>query len=186
MMHKEAAAVWSSPEGQVFRKWLLWAVIVAAATLLQATWLDNIRFRGVLPDLPVALVVYYALAEGEERAMFTGVLAGMFQDVATDVTLGHHILVLVLIGYTVGRLNKRLVTDHPALKAGLVFVAAVMQGFLATVILYFHEPETHALHMIFALEIPGAFYTAIITPLVFLFLDWATGRLRQRGGGVAA
>ena len=154
--------------------------MVVTAALMQTTWLDAIRVAGVKPNLTLLLVVYFAVNEGEERAMFTGVLGGIFQDVASRMTLGHHILCLVLIGYTVGRLTTRLITDHPAVTAGLVFLAGLINGLLYTAILYVQEPGLPAVRTIAAIVVPGAFYTALVTPFVFFLLD----RPFRRNGAV--
>ena len=166
------------------RKNIMWAVIVVTAALIQTTtWPDAIRIAGVVPDLTLLLVVYFAVNEGEERAMFTGVLAGVFQDVASKATLGHHVLCLVLIGYAVGRLTTRLITEHPAIKAGLVFAAGLVNGIVYTAILYVQEPGLTAVRTIATKVIPTAFYTALVTPLVFLLLSKCFRRDNTATGG---
>jgi len=153
------------------RRNLLWAVIVITAALIQTTWLDTIRIQGVLPDLTLLLVVYFALLEGEERAMFTGVLGGLYQDVAGNALLGHHILAYVVVGYLAGRLTRRLITEHPAVKVGVVLGASILCGILFTGVQYVQTPEMRALHTILATVVPEAFYTALVTPLVFFILS---------------
>ncbi len=161
------------------RKNIIWAVIVIAAGLLQVTWLEKLKLPltgNTLPDLMVLLVIYFALMDGPERAMFTGALGGLFSDVLSNSVLGHHILCYVVIGYAAGRMSGRLVTYHPAVKAGLVLIAGLAKGLLSTAILYIQRPDWPALHELAANVVPGAFYTAIITPLVF----WILGQLLRR------
>lgn len=153
-----------------------WAVVVVAAALVQTTWLDAIKFQGVLPDLTLLLIVFFAITDGEERAMYTGVLGGIYQDVAGNTALGHHVLCHVIVGYAVGRLAKRLVLDHPVIKVGLTMGASLADGLLFTVIQYVQNPAMSALRMIVATVVPGAFYTALMTPLVFLALSRAFRR----------
>jgi len=152
------------------RRNLWWAVVVVAAALIQTTWLDAIRLQGVLPDLTLLLVVYFAVAEGEERAMFTGALGGIYQDVAGDMVLGHHVLCNVVVGYVVGRVARRLILEHPVVKVGLVMCASLMHGVLYTSIQYVQTPGMSALHRLAATVVPEAFYTALVTPLVFVAL----------------
>ncbi len=152
------------------RKNILWALVVVASALIQTTWLDVIRLQGVLPDLTLLLVLYFAMFHGEERAMFTGLLAGLYQDVAGNSLLGHHIVCHVLVGFWVARLAHRLITEHPAVKVGVVLCAGVVHGTLYTCIQYVLTPDMSALHAIFATVLPGAFYTALVTPVVFLVL----------------
>lgn len=148
----------------------IWIATVIVLALVQTTWPDFLTLQGVAPDLTLMLVVYFAIAEGEERAMFTGALGGIYQDVASKVVLGQNILCLAVIGYAVGRLSTRLVTEHPAVKAGLVFLAGLAQGILYTSIVYVQEPATPVVRTILTSVIPASFYTALITPFVFLVL----------------
>lgn len=150
---------------------LVWAVSAALAVPLQTTWLEWVRVGGVLPNLALLLVVYFALSDGEERAMFTGLLTGIIEDVLTDAVLGHHVLCNVVVGYAVGRFSTRLISEHPAIKTGLVFCSAVAHGVLFTTILYVQQPSLAALDHIVARVVPAAFYTALATPVVFVLLD---------------
>lgn len=160
-----------------------WAALVIVTALIEATWLGVIRFHGVLPDLVILLVVYFAIADGEERAMMTGLLGGILQDVAGDTGLGHHVLCLVVAGYLAGRISRRLVTDHPAVKAGLVFGATLVHGLLYIVLDYVGNPDMNALHTIAVSVIPQAFYTALATPVVFFLLSRSTGGPEIAHGG---
>jgi len=160
----------------------LWTATVIVLALVQTTWPDFLTLQGVTPDLTLMLVVFFAIAEGEERAMFTGALGGLYQDVASKAVLGHNILCLVVIGYAVGRLSTRLVTEHPAVKAGLVLLAGLAQGTLYTSIAYVQEPATPVIRTILTSVVPASFYTALITPLVFIVLaKMFQGRLAPQG-----
>jgi len=150
---------------------VLWFVIVAAAALMQTTWLEAVRIRGVLPDLTLLLVLYFAIGEGEERAMFTGLVGGVFQDVLTKAPLGLYVLCNVAVGYTVGRLSTRLLTEHPVVKVGIAFASSMVHGLLLTFVSYVLSPELAAGRHIVARVVPQAFYTALVTPIVFLTMD---------------
>ena len=164
---------------------IVWIVTVIVAALVHTTWPDILKLQGVAPDIALLLVVYLAIAEGEERAMFTGVIAGAYQDVASDTVLGQHVLCLVIIGYVAGRVSTRLITEHPAVKAGLVLFAALIHGMLYTFIAYVQNPANSVLYPFLSSVIPGAFYTALITPLAFLVFTWVLQREEVARGGVA-
>ena len=166
------------------KKLLVWAGIVVAAALIQTTWPDAIKFAGVVPDLTILIVVYFAIEEGEERAMFTGALGGLFQDVAGQATLGHNVLCNVLVGYAAGRIATRLIPDHPAVKVTLVFAASLAQGVLSTAVQFLQQPDVGPVRLIFGNVIPGAFYTAMVTPLIFLVLDRSLRRRAAQPQGM--
>ena len=150
---------------------VIWIVTVIVTALVQTTWPDFLTLQGVTPDLTLILVVYFAIAEGEERAMFTGALGGLYQDVASQSVLGQNVLCLVVIGYAAGRLSTRLVTGHPAVKAGLVLLAGTAQGMLFNCINYVQYPGTPVIENILTAVVPAAFFTALITPFVFFGLS---------------
>jgi len=167
-----------------WRKNILWFLLIVLSAAVQATWFEAIRYGGAVPDLVLLLVVYFALSDGEERGMFTGALGGVFQDVAADTVLGHHVLGNVIIGYAVGHVSHRLIAEHPAVKVGVVFMSALAHGVLFHLVSYVQDPGLGIIRNFVGNVVPGAFYTAIVTPVVFIALD---GLRRKKGptpGGV--
>ena len=153
---------------------LIWAGMVIVAALVEATWPQALSIQRVVPDLLVVLVVYFSITEGAERGMYTGVLGGIFQDVAGNTGIGHHVLGLFVIGYIVGRMASRLITDNPYVKTVTVLAAAVVHGVLYLVVEYVQKVDMNVVYMMAYSIIPHAFYTALVTPFVFLI----AGRLR--------
>ncbi len=166
------------------RKNALWFVTVVTAALLQTTWPESLKLQEVLPDLTLLLVVYFAIADGEERAMATGLLGGIYQDVASNAVLGHHVLCLVIVGYLIGRVSTRLITEHPAVKAGLAFLAGIVNGLLYAAVHFVQDPDHSFLRPVMTSAIPSAFYTALVSPVVFLVLMWMFHRREAAQGGL--
>jgi len=149
---------------------LVWAGIVILMALLEAQWPYILRVQGVVPQLVLILVIFFAIVDGEERAMFTGLLGGLFQEVATDDALGHRVLCLVIVGYVTGTMARRLVTENPAVKAAAVFIASAAHGILYLAIDYIQRPGMINVSAQLVTLLPQAFYTALVTPLVFMLL----------------
>lgn len=150
---------------------LYWVVLVLTTALVEVTWLRAIRIGDVVPDLVLLLVVYFAMTSGPERAMFTGALGGVFQDVAADTGLGHHVLALVIAGYAGGMLANRLIIESPAVKAGMVLCACVVHGLTYVAVDFIQNPELDAYDAILVSMIPRTFYTMVVTPILFIPLD---------------
>ncbi|HDP35874.1 MAG TPA: rod shape-determining protein MreD [Candidatus Hydrogenedentes bacterium] len=159
------------PRQVLARNYLAWFACVVLAALIQTNWPEALRLQEVSPDIVIVLIVYFAIAYGEERAMFTGVVGGLYQDVAVNTTLGHHVLCYVVIGYIIGRLATRLISEHAAVKAGLVLLAGFCQGVAYITIQYAMQPQRGMLYPILNTAAPIAFYSAIITPFVFAAVD---------------
>ena len=155
------------------RTTLIWVLLIVTAAIIEATWLGAFRFQGVLPDLILLLVVYVAIISTEERAMATGLLGGLFQDVASNSSLGHHVLCLVVVGFFVGKLSRRLITDSPAVKVGLVFGASLLHGLIYITVFYVQNPDMNVMHTIAVSVIPRSFYTALLTPIFYFMLNQA-------------
>ena len=65
------------------RQLRIWAIVVIGLALLEATWLPVISIQRVVPNLMLVLVVYFAITEGTERGMYTGLIGGIFQTSAS-------------------------------------------------------------------------------------------------------
>ncbi len=174
----------STVRNDTLREFLLWFVAIVFAALIQTNWPHLLRFQEVTPDIIMVLVVYFAVEHGEERAMFTGVIGGLYQDVTVNTTLGHHVLCYVLIGYTIGSLATRLISEHAAVKAGLVLLASFCQGVLFALIQYALQPQRGILYPIVTNAVPIAFYSAVITPVIFLLVDRIFHKRKVISGGI--
>lgn len=152
--------------------YIIWLIVIFIISVVQTSWPEILRVQGVVPDLGLIMVIYFALFYGEERAMFTGVLAGIYQDIASNTSLGHHVLCLVVTGFIFGKLSGRLISEHPAIKSALVFGGALLHGVIFNIITYLQDPYTNFLYVLFINTIPSAFYSAIMTPIIFWLLHY--------------
>jgi cell shape-determining protein MreD len=98
--------------------------------------------------------------------------------------LGHHVLCYTLIGYFCGRLSMRLITEHEAIKAGLVLAASFLQGVLFIAVQYVQQPQRGMLYPILSNAVPIAFYSAVVTPFIFLAVERIFHRREAITGGI--
>jgi len=92
--------------------------------------------------------------------------------VASNAVLGHHVLGHVIVAYVLGRISNRLLSEHPLVKTGFVLAAGLASGTIFTLVAYIQYPDTAAIYTIFTQVVPAAFYTAVLTPVVFALLNW--------------
>ena len=88
------------------------AVLVFVVGVLQATVFSTVEILGGVPDVALVLLVCVALLRGPVLGALCGFLAGLVADVATLDTLGVTSLLLVLIGYGVGRYGETLARER--------------------------------------------------------------------------
>lgn len=114
-------------------RFLLGAVAVVTALLLQSAVLTALPLPGAPPDLLIVVVVAFALAEGPLSGSVTGFVAGVSADLLSDHALGRLALALAVVGHVAGQVHDD--TDRSTL---LPFVA-VGAGAAGAVLLYAAE-----------------------------------------------
>lgn len=146
-------------------RFLLGAVAVLLALLLQTTVLAALPLPGAAPDLLVVLVVAFALAEGPLSGAVTGFVAGLSADLLADHPLGRLALVLTVVGCATGTLHDD--TGRSTLRP----FAAVAAGAAGAVLLYAAEgvlvgdPRAGAGAALRAL-VSSVPYAVVLTPFV--------------------
>ncbi|MGB8650872.1 MAG: rod shape-determining protein MreD, partial [Mycobacteriales bacterium] len=87
------------------QRFLLGAVTVVTALLLQVTVVGRLPLPGAAPDLVLVVVIAFALAEGPMSGMVTGFFAGLLTDALSAHEMGRLALAYALAGYVTGMLQ---------------------------------------------------------------------------------
>lgn len=147
------------------RRFLLGAVSVLTAVLLQVTVIGRLPLPGVAPDLVLVLVVAFALAEGPMSGLVTGWAAGLLCDALAAHELGRLALAYAVAGYVTGMLQDE--TDRSTLQPfGAVALGALiaLAAYLSVGILLGDPRVTmHALSRSLLTAVP---YDVVLTPFV--------------------
>ncbi|MCX8064660.1 MAG: rod shape-determining protein MreD [Candidatus Hydrogenedentes bacterium] len=146
---------------------IIWIFTTFLLVGLQISWPEILKIGNASPNLPLIGIIYIALTYGEERAMVASILAGLYLDVASNTTLGFHILCFVVPAFAFGKISARLISLHPAVKATLIFFASLLYGVIFNTVSYLQDPFTNFFYTLIADTIPQSFYTAILTPIAF-------------------
>lgn len=104
-------------------RFLLAALLLTVAVVLQVTVLSRLPLPGATPDLVLVVVVAWALSRGSIEGSIVGFAAGLLLDLAPPSAgpLGLSALVLAVVGYLVGKLAD---DAQRSAAAPLVIVAA--------------------------------------------------------------
>jgi rod shape-determining protein MreD len=161
-------------------RWLLYALVLGTALLVQVTALDRLPFPGGgRPQLLVVSVVAVALTCGPLRGAVIGFVAGLFADVVPpgDSTLGRIALVLAVTGYLAG-LFEEVEERSVLLPLGLVILATVWVGFGYTLIGSMVAGGGGADWHELLRSLPSAvLYDVVLTPFVIPFVATLVRRL---------
>jgi rod shape-determining protein MreD len=147
------------------RRFLLGAVSVVTALLLQVTIVGRLPLPGAAPDLVLVLVVAYALAEGPMSGLVTGWAAGLLSDALAAHQLGRLALAYAIAGYVTGMLQDD--TERSTLQPfGAVALGALLAlGSYIAVGILLGDPRVtmHGLARSLSSSVP---YDVVLTPFV--------------------
>ena len=109
-------------------KWKL-AVCVALAVVLQST-LSALWQPLAYADLPLIVVVYFALRRDAVLAVFIGTIAGLGTDLLSSGLLGANGFSMTLTAYLIAALVTRVMLDNPLLRIPVLAGAAAFDTVL--------------------------------------------------------
>ena len=115
-------------------KWKL-AVCVALAVVLQSS-LRTLWGSLAYADLPLAVVVYFALRRDAVMAVVIGAVAGLGSDVLSGGLLGASGFAMTLTAYLLAALVTRVMIDNPLMRIPVLAGAA---GFETVIYLLLHQ-----------------------------------------------
>jgi len=115
-------------------KWKI-AVCVALAAVLQSS-LGTVWRPFAYADLPLIVVVYFALQRDAVQAVVIGTVAGLATDVLSGGLLGARGFSMTLTAYLLAALVTRVMLDNPLLRIPVLAGAA---GFNTLVYLLMHQ-----------------------------------------------
>jgi rod shape-determining protein MreD len=107
-------------------------VLVFLVAVLQTTVFSSVELLGAVPDVLLVVLVVVALLRGPVVGACCGFLAGLVADVATLEPLGVTSLLLVLVGYWVGRYGDSVARDRrprpylPVVAATVLYAIAAL------------------------------------------------------------
>lgn len=141
----------------------LYVLAVGGGTLVQSTVIPELGFWGVVPDLPVVLVVLLALRRGPEVGCVIGFALGLAQDVLAGGPLGLHALSKSVIGFVAGDLPRWCLVANPLVPVVAAVAATLVDGALRFAVLQlFHYPAAFG-ELLGSVILPQAAYNGILT-----------------------
>src|SRR2546422_1680125 len=108
----------------------LLALTVFGGGVAHATLAPALGIHGVLPDLPLIMVVLLALRRGPEFGCVAGFAAGLLQDAAAGGLIGVQALTKALAGFAVGALGGELRVTQPLVQVPGLALLTIVEGLL--------------------------------------------------------
>ncbi len=155
----------------------LYVLAVSGGALVQCTVVPMVGIGGVVPDVPIVLVVLLALRYGAEAGCVTGFALGLAQDALAGGPLGLHALSRALIGFAMGDLPRWILVARPLVPVVLAIAATLGDGLVRFALLQlFHYPAPLG-ELLARVIMPQAGYNGVLAAVA---LAWPAVRPASR------
>ena len=151
----------------------LLVLTVVGGSVAHATLTPMISVAGVIPDLPLIMVILLALRRGAEFGCVAGFVTGLLQDATGGGLIGVQALTKGLIGFGIGVAGGRLRVSQPLVQVPGLVVLTIAEGLARFALLQiFRFPAPFGELMAYVI-LPQALCNGFIGAAVVLSLAWA-------------
>ena len=151
-------------------KYLLTALVLIPAALLQVTLAPRLGIAGAFPNLVLLLVVAWTLMRGAGGGIGWAVAGGLLLDLLAPGPLGVHALALALAAYGTGFLKRSFEPDPVFLPAAAGALATVAYNLVLIGMTQLLGGSIAFLPVLAAWVAPSALYDAALLPITLLLL----------------
>jgi rod shape-determining protein MreD len=152
-------------------QYILPLILFFPLLIVQTTLIPLISINGVVPDLLLILLVFYAVKEGQIYGTVLGFIFGFFFDLITGSLLGSSMLSKTLAGFIAGYFyneNKQDLYFKSYVFALIVLlcgiVDAIVYSFFSTI-----EFSTNILLLFFEQGLMPGLYSAVVSVFIIIF-----------------
>lgn len=162
-------------------KWcLIWGAILAAAYVLQTSFLPLFNFRGSGADLLLLLVVSFSLLKGQRLGVLLGFVAGLLQDLAAGTFLGMNTLSKLLLGYLFGSASQRVFKEKFFLPILAAILATLLNYFILAVLVLLLGYRFNLLYHLQTVLLPMILYNLLAAVPVHIFVCWIGKKMEKK------
>jgi rod shape-determining protein MreD len=157
--------------------WVVSLVVVFVAALVQATLVSRVRFLGACPNLPLVMVVSWALLRGVLPALPIAFVLGLFFDLLAGLPLGASSLGLMATTLLAGLGTRRVFSTNILWPALLVAIATPIYAFFVLAALQFAGTSVDWVEIALQVTAPELVLNVLLTLLVYPAMRWFMGIL---------
>lgn len=155
------------------RRFVLLFLIGILFLTLQATLLTSFPIQRIRPDLLLILTLYLGLSYPLFPDGILAFLLGYLMDLFSGNSLGLYALSRPVVFFAAQLFKERFYLERYPSQSLLTFGVAMMEGLLILILMsVFHLVPLRSLHsLLFTFLLPQAFFTSLVTPVVFSLID---------------
>jgi len=157
----------------------LLVLTVFGGGVAQATLAPAIDIAGIIPDLPLILVVLLALRRGAEFGCVAGLAAGLLQDAAGGGLIGVQALTKALVGFAIGAAGSQLRVTQPFVQVPGLVILSLAEGLARFGLLKLFRFPAPFDEMMLYVVVPQALYNGFLGAALVAAIAWVES-LRAR------
>ncbi len=150
----------------------LLVLALGLAALLQVSLLPALQIGGVYPNLPLVIVVAWALLRGARSAVIWALIAGLWLDLLSSRSFGGYTLGLVAAAYLAGLGAQTVYRPTIPFALAMVAVATIVQDGIQMALLWLSGGTFSLPDALLRLVLPEIAYNFVMMLAVFPLLSW--------------
>ena len=156
------------------KRFLITAVIIIAAYLLQCTVFSSLGLAGIKPFLLIIVTASFGFMRGSREGVLVGFVSGLLADIQFGDMIGFYALIYLLVGYINGMFQRLYFDEDIKLPLFLIAISEFLYGIIVYFLTYLLRSDFNFLLYLNKIILPELIYTIVITlglyPLI-LFIN---------------
>ena len=156
------------------KRFLITAVIIIAAYLLQCTVFSSLELAGIKPNLLIIVTASFGFMRGSREGVLVGFVSGLLADIQFGDMIGFYALIYLLVGYINGMFQRLYFDEDIKLPLFLIAISEFLYGIIVYFLTYLLRSDFNFLLYLNKIILPELSYTIVITlglyPLI-LFIN---------------
>ena len=156
------------------KRFLITAVIIIAAYLLQCTVFSSLELAGIKPNLLIIVTASFGFMRGSREGVLVGLVSGLLADIQFGDMIGFYALIYLLVGYINGMFQRLYFDEDIKLPLFLIAISEFLYGIIVYFLTYLLRSDFNFLLYLNKIILPELIYTIVITlglyPLI-LFIN---------------
>jgi len=164
-------------------RFILLALLPLLAIFLQSTLFASYSIKGVVPDMVLVFVIFYALLNGAEKGARYGLICGLLEDLYTGRFIGMNALSKAATAYIIGKLQGRVFEENVAVGIIGVILGSLLNACLLFILAFAYFAVFNIDRSLFINIIYQSFYNIVITTPIYLWYYQSSkrGLLKETG-----
>lgn len=162
---------------------ILLALLPLLAVFLQSTFFASFSIKGVVPDMVLVFVIFYALLNGAQKGAGYGLLCGLLEDLYTGRFIGMNAISKAATAYIIGKLQGRVFAENVAVGIVSVILGSLLNALLLFILAFAYFAIFNIDRSLFINVIYQCFYNVLITTPIYIWYYQSSirGLLKETG-----